>query len=289
MSDIFYLDAPSMIYRAFFALPTTIKAPDGRSVNAVRGFMEMVTRLIVDRRPDRVVAVHDADWRPKFRVDAYPGYKAARPEDPPELPPQFDIAKEVVGAAGLEWVEAPDLEADDAIATLVATKPPDERAVVVTGDRDLLALVRDPDVSLLFPVKGMGNLQEFDEAAVEDKYGVPPALYPEFAMLRGDGSDGLPGVSGIGPVRAVKLLRDHGSIAGIFEHLDDLPPKQTQAFNDAREYLEAMRTVVPLVRDAPLEVTQPGPADPERLKQLAVDYNLGSSATRLAQAIVGER
>jgi 5'-3' exonuclease len=281
----FFLDAPSLVYRAFFALPKTIVDPQGNPVNAVRGFLEMVSRLIVDRRPDGVVAAFDDDWRPAFRVAAYAGYKAARPEDPPELPAQFDVLADVLDAAGLERTIAPGLEADDAIATLVGRLPAGARADVVTGDRDLVALVRDPDVGLLFTVRGVSELAEFDEAAVEDKFGIPPRLYPEFAMLRGDPSDGLPGVPGIGPVRAATLLSKFGSVHAIVENAHELPPRQAAAVENARGYLIAMQTVVPLVTDAQIRSTEPGPPDTEKLQSLARAHGLGSSPIRLARAL----
>ena len=279
------LDAPSLVYRAFFALPTTVTDPQGRPVNAVRGFLDMTARLVTDHRGAEVVAVFDADWRPKVRVDAYPGYKAQRPDDPPELPPQFDVIAEVLDAAGVKRAEAPGLEADDAIATLVARLEDGARASVVTGDRDLLALVKDPQVDVLFPVKGLSDPTRFDEAAVEAKYGVRPSLYPAFATLRGDSSDGLPGVAGIGPVRAVKLLNEWGSIGGILDHLEALPPKQAEAFAQARGYLEAMKTVVALVSDAELEQTQGGARDEKRVRALAEEHGLGSSSARFLRAL----
>lgn len=289
MADTLLLDAPSLIYRAYFALPTTIRSPDGIPVNAVRGFMEMVKTLITDRRPERIVAAFDNDYRPAFRVEAYPAFKAHRPDDPTDLPPQFPILKEVLDAAGVERVEAPGLEADDALATLVTEVPPGKRYVIVTGDRDLLALVRDPEVAVLFTVKGVSQLREFDEAEVEYTYGVPPRLYGEFATLRGDPSDGLPGISGIGPQRAAALLARYGSIAGIVDHMTDLSPKMAEAFRTGVDYLAAMETVVPLVTDATLDRTEPSAPDVEALKALGEKYGLGSSAIRLAQALRGER
>jgi len=285
VAEHLYLDAPSLVYRAFFAWPTSIKDPRGRPVNAVRGFMEMTTRLLTDRTPAEVVAVFDSNYRPDFRVAAYPGYKAARPEDPPDLPRQFDVLAAVLDAVGIRRAESPGLEADDAIATLVEKVPDGEAYLVVTGDRDLLCLVRDPDVGLLFTVKGVTDLHQFDEAAVAEKYGIPPELYPDFATLRGDPSDGLPGVAGIGPVRAVKLLTQFGSIDGILEHFDELPPKQSEAFDAARGYLEAMKTVVQLPRGAPIEQTSPHPPDESRVKELVEEHGLGSSGARLVRAL----
>lgn len=289
MRETLLVDAPSLVYRAFFALPKTLTDPTGRSINAARGFLDFTTRLITDRRPDRLVSVFDANWRPEFRVAAYQGYKAQRPEDPIELPWQFDLIALILDAAGLVRAEAPGLEADDALATLVQDLDEDERAVIVSGDRDMLALVRDPQVALIFPVTGMRNLKEFDAAAVEEKTGVPPELYQEFAMMRGDSSDGLPGVAGIGPVRAAKLLTDYGSIAGILNHLDELPPKQAAAFRDSIDYLTAMRTVVPMVTDAPIEITEPHEPEYAELERLTEEHNLGSSGNRLIQVLKGER
>jgi 5'-3' exonuclease len=284
-----YLDAPSLVYRAFFSWPKTLVAPTGQAVNAVRGYCEMVTYLLVKRRPAEAVAVFDAEWRPAFRVAAYPGYKSERPEDPPELPAQFDILAEVLDAAGMTRAESPGLEADDAIATLVQTVPPGERAVVVTGDRDLLALVRDPEVGLLFTIKGTRVLGEFDEAAVEREYGIPPRLYGDFATLRGDPSDGLPGVSGIGPKRAAALLGQFGSIDGILDHLDELPARQAEAFALSQDYLHTMKTVVTMVCDAPIDKTSSHEPDEAKLHELSNAYNLGSSPMRLAQALGGRR
>ena len=283
--DRLLLDAPSLVYRAFFALPKTIVAPFGQPVNAVRGFMEMTTRLLIDRQPSAILAAFDNDWRPDFRVAAFPGYKAERPDEPEELGPQFDILARVLDAAGLPRAEADGLEADDVIATLVQRKPSDERAVVVTGDRDLIGLVRDPDVSLLFTVRGVSQLREFDESAVVEDYGIRPQQYAEFAMLRGDPSDGLPGVAGVGPKKAAQLLRDYGSVAAAVDNADEMTPKLSANLKASGEYLEAMRTVIPLVVDAEVELTERRAPDEDELRDLAERYNLGSSAARLAHAL----
>lgn len=289
MTATFLLDAPSLVYRAYFALPTTLTDSQGRPVNAVRGFLEMVTRILIDHRPERLVSVFDGSWRPDFRVAAYAGYKAARPEDPPDLPRQFDVLEGILDAAGISRAVSEELEADDAIATLVERLDPGERAVVVTGDRDLLALVDDPAVRVLFPVRGTKEMTEFDEAAVLAKYKVPPKLYPAFATLRGDASDGLPGVAGVGPKRAADLLARYGSIDGILAAVDDLPPRQASALAESRDYLDAMKTVVTLVRDADVVTTPAGDPDEETLRKLGTEHNLGSSTVRLLQALRGER
>jgi 5'-3' exonuclease len=199
------------------------------------------------------------------------------------------VVAEVLDAAGLSRAEAPGLEADDALATLLERKAPNPRVALVTGDRDLLALVRDPDVRVLWPERGMRVLAQFDEAAVESKFGVPPRLYPDFATLRGDPSDGLPGIAGIGPVRAAKLLREHGSLSGIMHHLDRLPARQAEALREAQEYLAAMQVVVTLRRDAELEISEPHAPDEARLRRLSAAHNLEGPTTRLLRSLAGER
>ncbi len=289
MSTELHLDAPSLVYRAFFALPKTITDPEGRPVNAVRGFLEMVTRLTLDHRPDRIIATFDDDWRPSFRVDAYAGYKSERADDPPELPRQFHVLKEVLDAAGIPVAVSPGLEADDVLATLATRAAEDDRIYIVTGDRDMVALVRDPQVTVLFTLRGVSELAHYDEAAAQEKYGIPPRLYQEFAMMRGDPSDGLPGVAGIGPVRASKLLSEHGSLDAILAAADTLPPKQSEAFAAAKDYLQAMRTVVPMVTDCEIETTEGHAPEHDLLEELSEVHGLGSSPIRLAQALEGKR
>lgn len=289
MAPELHLDTSALVYRAFFSLPKTLTDPEGRPINAVRGFLEMVTRLTLDRRPSRIIAAYDDDWRPAYRVEAYAGYKADRPEDPPELPRQFHVLKEVLDAVGMPVAIAKGLEADDVLATLAAGAADEDRLLVVTGDRDLVALVRDPQVAVVFPVRGLSEVATFDEAAVVEKYGVPARLYQEFATMRGDPSDGLPGVAGIGPVRAAKLLNEFGSLDGILGNLDSLPPKQKEAFENARAYLEAMKIVVPMVSDATIEMSEAHEPDRELIDELVEVHGLGSSPVRLAQALAGER
>lgn len=288
MASLMYLDAPSLVYRAFFSVPKSITDSDGAPVNAVRGFLDMVARLRSDHHPDEVVAVFDNDWRPAFRVDAYAGYKSERPDEPPELTAQFAMLLEVLDLAGIARAEGEGLEADDVIATYAGRVAGDDRAVLVTGDRDLLCLVRDPHVVLLFPVKGVRELTRFDEAEVLERYGVPPRLYSEFAMLRGDPSDGLPGVPGVGPKTAITLLSEHGDIASIFENLDRLSPRLSAAFTKSRDYLEAMRTVVPPRMDVDIIATEGKEPDEEALLLYAKERNLEGPVTRLLAALRGE-
>lgn len=285
MPTTMYLDAPSLIYRAFFSVPKTLTDKQGRPVNAVRGVMDMIATLQTDHHPDEIVACLDADWRPAFRVEAYEGYKSERPDEPEELTPQFDILGEVLDAAGVSRVGSPGFEADDAIATFCHRTDGGNRAVVVTGDRDLICLVRDPHVQLLFTVRGVSELKRFDEAAVEAEYGVRPQQYVEFAMLRGDPSDGLPGVKGVGPKTATTLIQKYGSIEGIYQNLGDLRPKQIEAFEAARDYLEAMRKVVPPVTDVPLEKTESHPPDEHQMITLGERLNIEGPMLRLFEAL----
>lgn len=262
-----------------------MKDASGMQVNAVRGFIDMMATLQLDRKPDEIIAVIDADWRPAFRVEAYAGFKADRPAEPQELTPQFSLIDIMVDAFGIRRAEAAGLEADDVIATMAGKVSGDDVAEIVTGDRDLLCLVRDPNVRMLFTVKGVREMKEFDEAEVEASYGIPPRLYCEFAMMRGDPSDGLPGVVGVGPKRASALLQSYGSLAAVYEHLDELSLKQAGAFEAARDYLEAMKIVVPPVTDADVKMTDRGKPDEELLRDLAKAHNLEGPVDRLLAAM----
>jgi 5'-3' exonuclease len=286
-SRLLLLDSPSLTYRAFFALPASIRSPSGQPVNAVRGYLDMVSRLLTDRRPAGAVHTFDADWRPQWRVDAYPGYKAARRPDPPELEGQFDILLEVLDAAGLPVLSAPGYEADDVIGTLATRASASAPVDIVTGDRDLLQLVRDPAVRVLFTVRGVRELGTFDEAAVQARYGIPAARYADFASLRGDPSDGLPGVSGVGETTAARLIATHGSLAAVMAAVDEQPPRLRTALQQARDYLEAMGTVVPVATDLNLVVPAPRPPDEARLAALGERHAIEGPVQRLLAALAG--
>jgi 5'-3' exonuclease len=285
MTSRLLIDGPSLIYRAFFAVPKTITDPNGQPVNAVRGFVDMIGQLITDHHPDEVIAVIDADWRPAFRVAAYPGFKANRAAEPPELTPQLGMIDLVLDAAGIARAEAAGLEADDVIATLSHGTNGDDRDSIVTGDRDLLSLVRDPNVRLLFTVKGVRELKVFDENEVRTSYGIPPQAYADFATLRGDPSDELPGVRGIGPKIAADLLVKFGSLDELMDNLDSVPTQLRSRLRAATEYLDAMKIVVPLVTDADVEVTQPHAPEREKLAAIAKERNLTGAITRLLTAL----
>lgn len=280
------LDTSSLTYRAFFALPTSIKAPAGHPVNAAHGYLDMTAQLIRDLAPDDVVHVFDHDWRPAPRVAAYAGYKSERPPDPEGLPEQFDILRDVLAALGHTIAEAPGWEADDAIATLCAQAGDADRLEVVTGDRDLLQVVTDgpPPVRVLFTIKGVSQLGTFDEAAVEAKYGVPASRYAEFAALRGDPSDGLPGVRGVGEKTARTLVQRYPSLHALLDDIEAQTPRLRDSLDAARDYLTAMEAVVP-VRTA-VEVTQErSDRDDSTLDALGEQHRLSGPLRRLREAM----
>jgi 5'-3' exonuclease len=295
------LDAASLYFRAFFGVPETTKAPDGTPVNAVRGFLDMLAYLIGRERPTHLVACMDADWRPAFRVAAVPSYKAHRlgPDDyleivPDNLVPQVPIIEAVLAAVGIAAVGSPGYEADDVVGTLAAkaTMPVD----VVTGDRDLFQVVDDArGVRVLYTGRGVRNLQVVDEAFVTKKYGIPGRAYADFATLRGDPSDGLPGVAGIGEKSAASLIAGYGSIEGLLAALDDpqsgLAPGMRRLLTAARDYLDVAPAVVQVATDLPLpdfDGAMPArPAEPETLVALADRWNLDASLNRLLAALSG--
>jgi 5'-3' exonuclease len=249
--------------------------------------MDMLSRLLVERRPDGEVNVFDADWRPQWRVDLYPGYKAKRAEDPPELPGQFPVVRAVLDAAGLPVAEADGYEADDVIGTIAATAGPRERVAVVTGDRDLFQVVRDPVVWVLYPLKGTSSLARMDEAAVAAKVGVPPSRYADLAILRGDPSDGLPGVPGVGEKTAARLVADHADLDELLAAADAgrLAPRLATALAQSADYLQAMRRVVALPTDVDYRASQPHPPDRARLAALAERHALDGPVDRLLAAL----
>jgi 5'-3' exonuclease len=281
------LDSPSLFYRAFFAIPRTVTGPDGAAVNAVRGYLDMLSRLIVERRPGGVVNVFDADWRPQWRVDLYPGYKAKRAEDPPELPGQFPVVRSVLDAAGLPVAEAAGYEADDVIGTIAAAAGPRERVAVVTGDRDLFQVIRDPVVWVLYPLKGTSSLALMDEAAVAAKVGVPPARYADLAILRGDPSDGLPGVPGVGEKTAARLVAEHAGLDDLLAaaRAGRLAPRLAAALEQSAGYLRAMRQVVALPTDVDYQASQPHPPDRALLEALAERHAIEGPVERLLAAL----
>lgn len=278
------LDSPSLVYRAFFALPASIRSPQGVSVNAVRGYLDMVAHLVRTLEPRAVIHCFDEDWRPQWRVDAYPGYKAQRREDPPELPPQFPIIRDVLDALGHPHCGIAGYEADDVIGTLAAGASAEDPIVIVSGDRDLLQLVRDPAVLVLFPVKGVKDLRRYDEAEVLARQGVPAARYADYAILRGDPSDGLPGLRGVGEKSAAALVLRHPSIDALIDGAGSETPRLRDAILDQSAYLRAMQRVVPVARDLALPPLRHTAPDPQALERLGAEHAIESPTKRLLEA-----
>ena len=292
------LDSASMYFRAFHGVPESITAPDGTPVNAVRGFLDMVAQLVRTRRPTRLVACLDADWRPAFRVAALPSYKAHRlaPDGgetvPDTMVPQVPVITDVLAALGIPAVGVPGFEADDVIGTVAARETgPVE---VVSGDRDLFQLVRDtPPVRVLYIGRGVSKLQVLGEAEVAERYGIPGRAYAAFATLRGDPSDGLPGVPGVGDRTAAALITRYGSVEDLLAALDagsfEGPAGARARLVAARDYLAVAPAVVAVRTDVPLprydDTLPAGPADPAALVELAERWNLDSALNRLLNAL----
>jgi 5'-3' exonuclease len=299
------LDSASMYFRAFFGVPEVL-APDGTPVNAVRGFLDFISRLVADYRPTHLVCAWDNDWRPQWRVDLIPSYKAHRvvaerpgpkpdiEEVPDPLERQVPIILDVLEAFGICVVGADGYEADDVIGTLAtgSSMPVD----VVTGDRDLFQLVDDKaGVRILYIAKGVGNHERVTDEVVVGKYRVLPSQYADFATLRGDASDGLPGVPGIGEKTAASLLLKFGDLRGIVAAAadpdSDLSPSPRRRLLDAAEYLLVAPKVVAVACDidlAPYDATLPSaPADPAGLQTLAERHGLESRVQRLSSVLAG--
>ena len=301
VGSLMLLDTASLYYRAFYGVPETVTAPSGAPVNAVRGLLDMIARLVRAREPEWLIACMDEDWRPAFRVAAVPSYKAHRvaegsdgteEQTPPSLAAQIPVIQEVLDAAGIAVAGCPGYEADDVIATRAAGA--DQPVDIVTGNRDLFQLVDDAHgVSVVYTVRGLTKLEILDEGAVTARYGIPGRAYADFAVLRGDPSDGLPGVPGVGEKTAAALIRAFGSVGAIIAALDKghggFPPGSRAKLAAARDYLEVAPAVVRTATDVPLP--QFGGrlpmelADPARLTELGAKWGLGSSLTRFVSAI----
>lgn len=310
-TELLLLDTASLYFRAFYGIPDTVTAPDGTPVNAVRGLLDMIARLVTDLRPARLVACWDDDWRPAFRVEAIPTYKAHRvaevrpggeqvEEVPDLLAPQVPVIADVLGALGIARVGAPGYEADDVIGTLVARereRPAADRSPidVVTGDRDMFQLVDDAaQVRVLYTQRGIKNLEVVDEARLAEKYAVSSGqAYADMAVLRGDASDGLPGVPGIGEKTAAALVARYGDLAGILAARDSgdpgMPAGQRKRLLEAAAYLEVAPAVVRVAPNAPVgdvrDVLPVTPAQPEALEELAARWGLTSSVQRVLTAL----
>jgi 5'-3' exonuclease len=302
------LDSASLYFRSFYALPDSMTAPDGTPVNAVRGFTDTVARILTDRRPGRLVACLDADWRPEFRVQALPTYKAHRvaaegdgieEEVPDTLTPQIPIILDLLDAFGFCTAEASGYEADDVIGALTAREKTDP-VEVISGDRDMFQVVRyEPTPATVWYVgRGWNKVEVIGPAELAAKYDLPledtGPRYADMAVLRGDPSDGLPGVPSIGEKTAAKLIREFGDlqalIAGAAEG-DKRIPKRAQAnILASADYLAAAPTVVAVAVDAPVVLDRDdrvpsAPLDLDRVLDLKKRWDLGASVDRLLAAL----
>lgn len=285
VGEIYLLDGSSLAYRAFFALPQEMQTASGQMTNAVFGFTSMLLNLLKDRHPEGVVVAFDRP-EPTFRDTILADYKAGRPKTPDPLVEQIELIKEVVSALSIERVELPGYEADDILATLATIQRDARQAVVVvTGDRDAFQLVEDPYVKVLYNRKGVSDYVLYDEASIRERTGVLPAQYPLLAALRGDPSDNLPGVPGIGEKTAAKLINEFGDIEGIYANLSKLSPKLRQALVANEEQVRQNMVVIPLVRDLPLGEVRfqldVSKWDPSKIKEL---FNLLELRSLLARA-----
>ncbi|MET0495321.1 MAG: 5'-3' exonuclease [Actinoplanes sp.] len=293
------VDAPSLYFRAFHGIPeSAAKTAAGEPVNAIRGFLDMLAQLIRTRHPDRVVCALDADWRPAWRVALVPSYKKHRvahgdvEEVPASLEKQVPVLLEVLEAVGIPAFGVKGYEADDVLGTLAATQP--SPVEVVSGDRDLYQLVDDTrGTRLLYCGRGVAKLEDSDNAAVEAKYGVPARWYADFAAMRGDPSDGLPGVPGVGEKTAARLITRYGGIEQILAALEDkdagFAPGLRAKLDASRVYLAAALPVCKVALDVTLpefDAALPSaPRDADALLALAERWNLAGSARRLVDAL----
>jgi DNA polymerase I len=248
------LDGMSLAFRAYFALPDTLATSTGVVTNAVHGFTSMLVYLIREQHPSALAVAFDAPGD-TFRDEMLADYKAGRAETPWLLPPQFDMIREVMAALAIPVIEAPGFEADDVLATL-ATEAAERQCevVIVTGDRDSFQLVQDPYVRVLYNKRGVSDYTLYDEAGIFDRCGVPPSQYVLLASLRGDPSDNLPGVPGVGEKTAAKLLTNYGDLDGVFGNLDALTPKLRENLGANEELARSNARIIPLIRDVPLDV-----------------------------------
>ncbi len=248
------LDGMSLGFRAYFALPTSLTTSAGVVTNAVHGFASMLANLIRDHRPIGLATAFDLPGG-TFRDEIVDDYKGGRAETPEDLPPQFEMIRSLLEALAIPVVEAEGFEADDVLATLASeARDRGEPVIIVTGDRDSYQLVEDPYIRVLYNRRGVSDYALYDEAGIEERTGVPPAKYPLLAALRGDPSDNLPGVPGIGEKTAAKLINEYGNLEELYAHLDALSPKLRQNLTDHRDQVAKNVEVIPLIRDVPLDV-----------------------------------
>jgi 5'-3' exonuclease len=289
------VDASSLIYRAFFSTPDSVKAPDGTPVNAAHGFLGMLSRLVWDNRPDFIACASDEAWRPEWRVKLIDTYKTHRTEPGSiqqktdiEVGKQIPVLFKILDLCGIKVVGHPDYEAEDVIGTLAARAR--GRVAIVSGDRDLFQLVRDPDVYVLYPKRGVSQVDRVDEAYIKSRFGIPGRAYRDYAVLRGDSSDGLPGVRGIGEKLASSLVTNYGTIDAIVAAATSSPRPGVGLDKVRREldYVERAVKVVTIPTDLPLariDLTRPRGEPDEAVYPLAEQFGLLGAVRRLVTAL----
>jgi len=296
--SLMLLDSASLWYRAFYGMPDSLLSPDGTPVNAIRGYLDMSARLISTYKPRRLVACIEGDWRPSWRVELFPDYKANRLDDegsedePDLLAPQIPVLMDVLDAFGIAVVGVDDYEADDVMASYAQRE--DGPIRIVTGDRDMFQLVDDRrDVKVVYLAKGISAHDLVDSAWVANKYGIPGDRYALFAMFRGDASDGLPGVKGIGEKGAAVICNHFASVDEVIQGAMDshvaLTPNLVKKILEGRDYLKIAPTLVQCARDVSLphvDLELPKkPADLSSIYALQKQYGLGASIDRMIAAL----
>ena len=293
------LDSASLWYRAYYGMPDTLLSPSGTPVNAIRGYLDMTARLIGMYSPNRIVACIEGDWRPSWRVDLFPAYKANRLEDesddeeePETLTPQIPILLDLLDAFGIPMLGVDDYEADDVMATFAVKEKGPIR--VVTGDRDLFQLVDDKrDVKIVYLARGISQHDLVDIKWVADKYGIPGERYALFAMFRGDPSDGLPGVKGIGEKGAALIANNFATVDEALKAAkaghEALTANLAKKIIEGADYLKIAPTLVHCAKDVAIpamDIAMPSrPDDLSEIYAMQVEYGLGASIDRLISAL----
>lgn len=293
------IDSASLWYRAYYGMPDTLTAPNGQPVNAIRGFIDMTARLINAYRPDRLALCLDGDWRPSWRVELFPEYKANRvdesgegEEEPDLLTPQVPIILDFFEALGFPILGADDYEADDVVATLAKREPGPIR--IATGDRDLFQIVDDAkDTKVVYLAKGISAHDLVDSKWIAEKYGIPPGRYSLFAMIRGDASDGLPGIRGIGEKGAAEIVQHFEDMGDLLAAVESGDPRirdlHKKRINNDIEYAKIAPKLVTCATDVTLpQVDLRVPraiSDSKRFEEIKTEYGLQTSFERLKAAL----
>ncbi|MEX2659375.1 MAG: DNA polymerase I [Acidimicrobiales bacterium] len=289
MAKILLLDGNSLTYRAFFALPTDMATASGQVTNAVFGFTSMLINLLKDHRPDAIAVAFDRP-EPTFRHDMVPTYKAQREAAPDILRQQMGLVRQVLEVLDITMLEQVGVEADDIIATL-ATQARDrgDEVIIVTGDRDTYQLVEDPHIKVLYNRRGVSDYVLYDEAGIKERTGVTPELYPQYAALRGDPSDNLPGVPGVGEKTAAKLINEHQGLDGIFANVEKNTPKLRQNLVEHEAQARSNATMMVLRRDVELDVEPEAfarrPMDADGVRELFNFLEFRTLYDRLVEAV----